>query len=196
VRESSQRRDVTYPCATTASAWISNDAHMAPASLSDLFAGRARPRAYIASPLGFSEAGRVYYAERYLPALREHVEPVDPWTLSQAHEFATAREAGREHAFGLEVGARNADAITGSQLLIAQLDGQEVDAGTASEVGYAAALGLPCLALRSDLRSSGEPGMSVNLQLESFVVLSGGFVVRSLDELLARLAELRGQPAA
>jgi nucleoside 2-deoxyribosyltransferase len=159
--------------------------------LTALFAGGVRPRAYIASPLGFSEAGRAYYDERYLPALREHVEPVDPWTLSTPEEFAVARAAGRARELGLEVGARNAQAIAGAQLLIAHLDGQEVDAGTASEVGYAAALGRPCLALRSDLRSSGEPGMVVNLQVEAFVALSGGFLVRSLEELLAELAELR-----
>jgi nucleoside 2-deoxyribosyltransferase len=159
--------------------------------LSALFAGDARPRAYVASPLGFSEVGRAYYAERYLPALSEHVEPVDPWSLTAPAEFAAAQAAGRSRDFGLEVGARNAEAIAGSQLLIAHLDGQEVDAGTAAEVGYAAALGLPCVALRSDLRSSGEPGMAVNLQVEAFVALSGGFVVRSLGELLAALVALR-----
>lgn len=164
--------------------------------LAALFAAGVRPRAYVASPLGFTEAGRAYYAERYLPALREHVEPVDPWSLSAPEEFARAARDGRERALGLEVGARNAEAIAGSRLLIAHLDGQEVDAGTAAEVGYAAALGLPCLAVRSDLRRSGEPGMSVNLQVEAFVVLSGGFVVRSLDELLARLRALRGQTGA
>ena len=95
------------------------------------------------------------------------------------------------HAFGIEVGSRNASAIYSAHMLIAQLDGQEVDAGTAAEVGYAAALGLPCVGVRSDLRSSGEPGMHVNLQLEAFIVLSGGFVAGSLDELVARLAALR-----
>jgi hypothetical protein len=47
------------------------------------------------------------------------------------------------------------------------------------------------VALRSDLRRSGEPGMLVNLQLEAFVALSGGFVARSLEELVARLGTLR-----
>lgn len=159
--------------------------------LAALFADGARPRAYLASPLGFSEAGRDYYARRYLPALAEHVVPVDPWALTAPGEFVSAREHGREHELGVEVGARNAAAIRGAQLLIAQLDGQEVDAGTAAEVGYAAALGLPCVALRSDLRASGEPGMRVNLQLEAFVVLSGGFVAASLAELTQRLARLR-----
>ena len=159
--------------------------------LAALFAGGARPRCYVASPLGFSEAGREYYAQHYLPALAEHVEPVDPWALTAADEFAAARAAGREYELGIQVGARNAEAIRGAQLVIAQLDGQEVDAGTASEVGYAAALGLPCLAVRSDLRSSGEPGMRVNLQVEAFVALSGGFLAGSLDELVDRLRELR-----
>lgn len=160
--------------------------------LAELFAGAARPRCYLASPLGFSESGREYYAERYLPALAQHVEPVDPWALSLPEEFAAARAAGREHAFAIEVGERNAEAIRGARLLIAQLDGQEVDAGTAAEAGYAAALGLPCLGVRSDLRCSGEPGAVVNLQLEAFIVLSGGFIAGSLDDLVAQLAQLRG----
>ena len=163
----------------------------APERLRALFTGGARPRCYVASPLGFSEAGRDYYARRYVPALAEHVEPVDPWTLSLPAEFDAARAEGREQAFGIEVGARNGEAIRSARLLIAQLDGQEVDAGTAAEVGYAAALGLPCLGVRSDLRSSGEPGMRVNLQLEAFIVLSGGFIAGSLDELVAQLAALR-----
>lgn len=163
-----------------------------PRRLEALFAGGARPRAYIASPLGFTEPGREYYARRYLPSLAEHVETVDPWTLTPPAEFAAAREADREHELGIEVGERNAAAIRGSQLVIAHLDGQEVDSGTAAEVGFAAGLGRPCVAVRTDLRSSGEPGMKVNLQLEAFVVLSGGFVAGSLDELLARLAALRG----
>jgi nucleoside 2-deoxyribosyltransferase len=161
--------------------------------LTALFAGGRRARAYIASPLGFSQAGRAYYTEHYLPALREHVEPVDPWTLSLPDEFAAAAADGREREFGLEVGARNARAIADSQLVIAHLDGQEVDAGTASEVGYAAALGLPCVGVRSDLRSSGEPGMRVNLQLEAFVALSGGFLALSLEELCSRLAQWRSR---
>ena len=160
--------------------------------LAELLAGGARPRCYVASPLGFSEAGREYYAARYLPALAEHVDPVDPWALSVPDEFERAAVEGRSAAFGLEVGARNAQAIRSARLLIAQLDGQEVDAGTAAEVGYAAAAGLICLGVRSDLRSSGEPGMRVNLQLQAFIALSGGFIAGSLGELVAWLAALRG----
>jgi len=160
-------------------------------ALRALFAGGARPRCYVASPLGFSESTRGYYVERLLPALAEHVEAIDPWALAPADGFAAARLQQREHEHAIAVGAGNAEAIRGARLLVAQLDGQEVDSGTAAEVGYAAALGLPCLAIRSDLRRSGEPGVRVNLQLEAFVVLSGGLLVSSLAELVARLQAMR-----
>jgi nucleoside 2-deoxyribosyltransferase len=134
----------------------------------------------VASPLGFSEAGRHYYAQTYLPALAAVVDPVDPWALAAA----TGEAAPSPH----EIGRRNAEAIRSCTLLAALLDGQEVDSGTAAEVGYAAALGLRCFGLRTDLRESGEPGAAVNLQVEYFVTESGGAVVRSLDELVAALA--------
>lgn len=148
-----------------------------------------RQRCYIASPLGFTEAGRRYQADVYLPALATVVEPVDPWSLTTVDELAEARATGRERALALEIGRRNAEAIRSCRLLVAQLDGQEVDSGTAAEVGYAAALGLTCFGWRSDLREAGEPGVRVNLQLESFIVASGGVITASLDELLRVLAE-------
>jgi nucleoside 2-deoxyribosyltransferase len=145
-----------------------------------------RPLCYIASPLGFTEAGRQYHSQVYLPALAAVVEPVDPWAPT-----GTAWETTRE--FALEVGRRNAEAIRSCTLLAAYLEGQEPDAGTVAEVGYAAGLGLRCFGLRSDLRQSGEPGVAVNLQVEALIVESGGRIVASLEELVAELgATLRG----
>src|SRR4030081_1785879 len=114
------------------------------------------PRCYAASPLGFTEGGRAYYRDVYLPALATVVTPVDPWALTTAEEVATARAAGRQRKISLEIGRRNAEAIRSCELLIAYLEGQEPDAGTVAEVGYAAALGIKCFGLRSDLRDSGE----------------------------------------
>jgi hypothetical protein len=149
-----------------------------------MHAPAALPRCYVASALGFTHAGAHYYEHVYLPALRTVVTPVDPWSLSTSQEVAEARAAQRERDFALEIGARNADAIRTCTLLVAHLDGQEVDAGTAAEVGYASALGLRCFGLRTDLRESGEPGVSVNLQVEHFIVASGGALCTSLDALL------------
>jgi nucleoside 2-deoxyribosyltransferase len=146
----------------------------------------ARARCYVASPLGFTEAGREYYARVYLPALARVVEPVDPWTLTAPDEFVAAASAGvgAQRDLALEVGRRNAEAIRSCSLLVAYLEGQEPDAGTIAEVGYACGLGLTCFGLRSDLRQAGEPGVALNLQVESLIVASGGEIVGSLAALV------------
>jgi nucleoside 2-deoxyribosyltransferase len=145
-------------------------------------------RCYLASPFGFTEAGRDYYARVYLPALAAVVTPVDPWALTSAEEIAAARAAGTERRVALEIGRRNAEAIRGCELLVAYLDGQEADSGTVAELGYGAALGLRCFGLRSDLREAGEPGVALNLQVEAFIAQSGGIVCSTLEELVAALA--------
>ena len=149
----------------------------------------ARPRCYVASPLGFTEAGRDYYARVYLPALAEVVEPVDPWVLTGADEFAAAAAVGvdAQRALALEVGRRNAEAIRSCTLMAAYLEGQEPDSGTVVEVGYACGLGVTCFGLRSDLRLAGESGVALNLQVESLIVDSGGAIVGSLPALVAAL---------
>jgi nucleoside 2-deoxyribosyltransferase len=152
-------------------------------------------RCYVASPLGFSESGSLYYRQVLLPALRSVVEPVDPWALTSAEEVAAARGRGDARELALEIGLRNARAIESCRLLVAHLDGQEVDSGTAAEVGFAMARGLRCFGLRSDLRQTGEPGVAVNLQVEYFVIASGGRVVRGLKELLSELATATGRPS-
>jgi hypothetical protein len=157
-----------------------------------------RPRCYVASSFGFTEPGRRYYEDIYLPALATVVDPVDPWAMTTPQELAHARNHGRQRELALEIGRRNTGAIRSCALLVAHLDGQEVDSGTAAEVGYAAGLGLTCLGWRSDLRQAGEPGVSVNLQLESFIVDSGGTIASTLPELLGaltRAAAEQGGPA-
>ncbi len=151
-----------------------------------------RPRCYVASPLGFSEAGRHYYRTVFLPALIEVVTPIDPWSMTDTAEIAAAREAGKLSELVLDIGRRNIAAIHSSSLLVALLDGQEPDSGTVAELGYAAGLGKTCFGLRSDLRQTGEEGATVNLQVEAFVVDSGGRIVASLEALVAALRELDG----
>lgn len=152
-----------------------------------------RPRCYIASPLGFTEAGRWYYAEVFLPAIATVVEPLDPWA-SYADGVPSSEPLDRETAYA--IGARNAAAIRSATLLAAHLDGQEVDSGTAAEIGFAAALRIPCFGLRSDGRTAGEVGLEVNLQVEAFIGCSGGRIVHSLDELIGALAAARVRATA
>lgn len=155
-----------------------------------------RPRCYVASPFGFTAPGRHYYYEVFLPALERIVEVVDPWSLAEEDEFARARAEGRERAFALEIGERNADAIRTADLMVASLEGQEPDSGTVAEIGFGSALGIPCYALRTDIRDAGEPGVRVNLQVESFVALNDGRICASLEELVEALpTQVRGTAA-
>jgi nucleoside 2-deoxyribosyltransferase len=141
-----------------------------------------RARCYVASPLGFTEAGRRYYADVYLPALSAVVEPVDPWGLTTQAEVDAARAAGRLEEMALTIGRRNMQAIRSAQLLAAYLDGQEPDSGTVAELGYAAGIGKVCFGLRTDFRQAGEEGAVVNLQVQTLIVESGGAIAGSLEE--------------
>ena len=125
----------------------------------------------------------------YLPALRGVVDVVDPWALTSAEEIARAAALHRDREMAREIGRRNIEAIRSSALLVAHLDGQEPDSGTVAELGFAAGLGLPCFAVRSDLRQAGEPGARVNLQVEAFVIATGGRIASGLSELVSVLSE-------
>lgn len=144
-------------------------------------------RTYVASPLGFTEAGRAYYASTLLPALAEVVDVVDPWSLTSADEVAAMQGDGRHAELNALIGARNAEAIRSCTRLVAVLDGQEPDAGTCAEIGFAAALDLRIDGVRTDWRQAGELGATVNLQVQHFVEASGGRIVGALDELVALL---------
>jgi nucleoside 2-deoxyribosyltransferase len=148
----------------------------------------ALPRCYVASPLGFNEAGLHYYREVYLPALAQVVEPLDPWAHTEPAEIERARADGRLRELWLAAGRRNLELIASASLLAAWLDGQEVDSGTATEIGYAAGVGVRCFGLRSDVRHAGEEEMAVNLQVETTIEVSGGYVVGTLAELVAALS--------
>ena len=62
------------------------------------------------------------------------------------------------------VGERSRKMIESSDGVLAVLDGTDVDSGTASEIGYAFALGKKILGYRGDFRLMGDnPGSTVNL---------------------------------
>lgn len=155
----------------------------------------ARPRCYVASPLGFTEAGRAWNRDVLLPALAAVVEPLDPWAATTAQDIEHARDGGRLRELWLDIARRNAELIDGADLLVAVLDGPDPDSGTSAEIGYAAARGISVLALRTDLRQAGEPEMAVNLQVEYFATSGGVPVSRTLEELVGALAARFGPDA-
>jgi nucleoside 2-deoxyribosyltransferase len=77
--------------------------------------------------------------------------------------------------------------------VLAFLDGPDVDSGTAAEIGYAAALPRPIVGIRTDTRVSGDNEAAlVNLQVEWFVVDSGGTLWCDLDDAVVALATILG----
>ena len=76
---------------------------------------------------------------------------------------------------------KNVDAIDNSGIIVAVIDGTDVDSGTAWEIGYAFARGKPIIGLRTDFRTLGIEG-TVNLMIERSAVLC-----TSIPELLNRL---------
>jgi nucleoside 2-deoxyribosyltransferase len=153
---------------------------------------------YVASPLGFTEPGRRYWAEVLRPALlAAEVRPLDPWDEAIARSYEAARgQDGPERLRQLDslnrsVGHRNAQMIERCVGVLAVLDGSDVDSGTAAEVGYAAGLGRPVVGLRTDFRLSGDnEATSVNLQVAYFVALGGGRVCASVDAATTLLLQL------
>ncbi len=80
--------------------------------------------------------------------------------------------------------SKNEAAIEKSDMIVAVVDGADVDSGTAWEIGYAYARGKPILGLRTDFRTLGIEG-TVNLMIERSVHLC-----KSIPELLNRLKSL------
>jgi nucleoside 2-deoxyribosyltransferase len=76
---------------------------------------------------------------------------------------------------------KNLKGIENSDILVAVIDGADVDSGTAWEIGFAFAKGKPLLGLRTDFRTLGIEG-AVNLMIERSVVLC-----TSVSELLNHL---------
>jgi nucleoside 2-deoxyribosyltransferase len=144
---------------------------------------------YVASPLGFDAAGRLFYAERLLPALAAAgFEVLDPWAQGLA---AASEDVADLRALNERIGAGNVALLERAAGVLAVLDGVDVDSGTASEIGWASARGLPVVGLRTDLRVAGDNAAAVvNLQVQHFVERTGGAVVHDLDEAVALLGNL------
>lgn len=157
------------------------------------------PRIYIASPLGFSEAGRHFSNSVLIPFVRRlGYDVLDPWTLTDPRKIEAVQrmpdgparlEAWR--ALNREIGATNRAAIDDAQAVVAVLDGADVDSGTAAEIGYAFARGKLIVGYRSDFRLIGDnEGGIVNLQVEFFIRESGGTIVGRLEDLAPGLRPL------
>ena len=152
---------------------------------------------YLASPLGFHEPGRHYLATVLLPRLADAGWGVlDPWVdEGGVVAAALATPPGPERMGALSemsrlIGARNRRLLEEAAAVLAVLDGSDIDSGVAAEIGWAAARGTPVVGWRSDFRLAEHEASRINIQVEDFVVASGGRLVTDLDEALGALDSL------
>src|SRR5262245_45673377 len=96
---------------------------------------RGKVRIYLASPRGCSEAGRHFYTGVLVPAVRAlGYDVLDPWSLTDARKILAVqrRPYGRAkrtawRKLNMEMGDTNRAAIDRAGLVLAVLDGTDVD---------------------------------------------------------------------
>ena len=151
---------------------------------------------YIASPLGFSELGRLGYKELLSIIKDAGYTYFDPWSVADQKEIASILSMelspAKQRAWAKlnkVIGASNVHGIEHCDGIVAVLDGTDVDSGTSSEIGYGAAKGKPILGYRGDFRlACDNEGGIVNLQVEYFITK----IVTTLDDLRKALPEVFG----
>ena len=131
-----------------------------------------RHRIYLSGPL-FSQ-GEIDWGKKAKGFLQERLDVEVIWP----HEIASGSTATAE------IFQANLLALSECDQMVAILDGPQVDDGTAWEIGYAHARGLPVYGLRTDFRQAGDTRFSrVNSMIEaSLVGLADG-----MDDLLRLL---------
>jgi len=132
-------------------------------------------RAYVAGPL-LSQSEREF--DERLAAICERLK---------LETFLPHRDAGLQvSGNAAAIFAADLSALERADVIVANLDGGDVDAGTAWEIGYAIARGKSVIGVRTDRRVL-EPWSKVNLMIEQTA-----FIVKSLEELEAAVAAFAG----
>ena len=151
-------------------------------------------KVYTAGPLGFNDPGRLYHETKVIPALTvAGFAVLDPWP--QARQLFMDSSAADLDSVNRKVGKVNEDMIRSADALLAFLDGTDVDSGTAAEIGFAAALGVPIVGVRTDVRMAGDNiSTPVNLQVAHFIRSGGGLLVTTLSQAVNWLV-VRAQDA-
>lgn len=130
---------------------------------------------YQAGPL-FTEAERAFHRELSAALRNTGHLVVWPWDLLPQEQIVAAGPS----AVGLIFDACRG-ALDRSTCVVALLDGPQVDDGTAWEIGYAYARGLPVYGLRTDLRQAGDTRYNrMNSMIEGCLVGLAG----SVEELV------------
>ncbi len=132
-----------------------------------------KAKIYLSGPL-FSQA-EIEWASKIKSSIESQIEADVIWP----HEIASGSSK--------EIFEANLRALMGCDIMIAILDGPQVDDGTAWEIGYFYSLGKRILGIRTDFRRAGEtPQSKVNIMLEQ----SCQSVKENLEQLILELKRI------
>jgi nucleoside 2-deoxyribosyltransferase len=156
---------------------------------------------YLASPLGFAPSTKAFLQELKTELSKCGHTIIDPWDegdkLFKEYTSKTRCMSPEEKIEALKVlnhriGETNHHAIESVDTVVAVLDGPDVDSGTASEIGFAFALGKLIVGYRGDIRLTGENAVTVvNLQVQYWIEESDGGrgrLVRTVPDIIATLS--------
>lgn len=172
---------------------------------------------YVSSPLGFTAFGRWSLQRLYEKLETTELRVRDPWewpnqrasepAFRTADLLTTAMQASADRGWrvSLEIAARNVTELRAADVVLAILDGADVDSGVAAEIGYASGNGKPIVGLRTDQRRASDgPAHVVNLQVQHLIANAAkghpspyaGRIVHSIDEAIDGLLDVvRETPA-
>lgn len=139
-------------------------------------------RIYQAGPL-FSEAECNWHKQFKEKLESSGYEVVWPGELITSDKLeAWGNEAARK------IMETDRDALLSCDVVVALLDGTQVDDGTAWEIGFACAKGIPVIGIRTDFRHCGDTDSGkVNAMIQGSVCC----IVKSGNEVLDELRKMR-----
>lgn len=132
---------------------------------------------FLAAPL-FSEAERAFNS-KIAAKLRE--KGFEVWLAQETSFIQHGTHKEKQKIYEGDISA-----LKTSDAVVAVLNGVDVDAGVAFELGYATALGKPIVGLKTDYRTFSRME-EVNLMLETPVIR----ICNSIDEVIASLHTIR-----
>lgn len=136
-------------------------------------------RIYLAGPL-FTEAEQNWHRAFKKELEEAGYQVVWPYELLDQEEVARLGANAHLHIF-----QEDKRALEGSDIVVALLDGPQVDDGTAWEIGYAYALEKPVFGIRTDFRNGGD---TADCPANAMIAASCVLIATSRAQLLAALA--------
>ena len=143
-------------------------------------------KVFIAAPL-FSQAEREFNLK-----LDRHLQKHGFKTFLPQRDAGSLQELMRKEGKRAyrTIYERDLEGLERSDVVVAVLDGPDIDSGTAYEVGYARAMGKPVIGFKTDLRIFAKGEELNNMVAQGLCALAKNF-----DELLAELRKLNKQKA-